>query len=150
MSSRILRKQQNTSTSVDEIDTSTFSVDVDTAAYANTRRFLRQGQLPPPASVRIEEMINYFNYDYPQPGEDHPFAAAVEIAQCPWNLDNRLLRVGLRGKTVTATERPASNLVFLVDVSGSMSNANKLPLLQRALKVLVALACPQKLGPLEM
>jgi Ca-activated chloride channel homolog len=124
--------------SVDEQDTSTFSVDVDTAAYANMRRFLRQGQLPPPASVRIEELINYFNYDYPQPADDHPFAAAVEIAQCPWNLDNRLLRVGLNGKIIDANDRPSSNLVFLVDVSGSMSASNKLPLLQKALKVLVS------------
>ncbi|MFT5127540.1 MAG: Ca-activated chloride channel family protein [Rhodothermales bacterium] len=124
--------------SVDAEDTSTFSVDVDTAAYANMRRFLRQGQLPPPASVRIEELINYFNYDYPQPADDHPFAAAVEVAQCPWNLDNRLLRVGLSGKIVDAKNRPASNLVFLVDVSGSMSSQKKLPLLQKALKVLVS------------
>ncbi|ODU01915.1 MAG: hypothetical protein ABS79_01060 [Planctomycetes bacterium SCN 63-9] len=120
---------------------STFSIDVDTASYANVRRFLTQGMLPPRDAVRIEELINYFPYDYPQPTEDKAFSANVEIAACPWNGAHRLARIGLKGKEIHAEKRPAANLVFLLDVSGSMSAPNKLPLLKSALQLLV-----QRLG----
>ncbi len=116
---------------------STFSIDVDTASYANLRRFLTQGQLPPPDAVRIEEMINYFTYDYPQPVDGTPFSVNVEIAQCPWQAEHRLVRIGLRGKEIVAENRPVSNLVFLLDVSGSMQDQNKLPLLKTAMNLLV-------------
>ncbi len=117
---------------------STFSIDVDTAAYSNMRRFISQGQLPPPDSVRIEELVNYFNYDYETPRGDTPFSANVAVAGCPWNSDHRLARVGLKGWEMEPGRRPASNLVFLLDVSGSMSSENKLPLLKDAMSLLVA------------
>lgn len=116
---------------------STFSIDVDTASYANTRRFLTQGQLPPPAAVRLEELLNYFSYDYPQPNGDVPFSVNMEVATCPWNGAHHLLRVGLRGKEIKRTERPVSNLVFLLDVSGSMHEPNKLPLVKTGMQMLV-------------
>ncbi len=117
---------------------STFSIDVDTGAYTNMRRWLNQGQLPPEDAVRTEEFINYFNYDYPSPeNRQKPFLISTQIAPTPWNADSRLLRVGIQGYEVTRTQLPASNLVFLIDVSGSMSAANKLPLLQQALTMLV-------------
>jgi Ca-activated chloride channel homolog len=116
---------------------STFSIDVDTASYANVRRFLTRNKLPPAGSVRIEELINYFPYRYKPPVGKTPFAVHVETASAPWNPKHRLVRVGLKGKEVQWSKRPASNLVFLLDVSGSMGNANKLPLLRRALKMLV-------------
>jgi Ca-activated chloride channel family protein len=117
---------------------STFSIDVDTASYANIRRFLTQNnQLPPPAAVRIEEMLNYFRYDYPQPKEDVPFSVTTEVATCPWHTDHRLVRVGLKGKEIAREKRPVSNLVFLLDVSGSMQPANKLPLLREVMKTFV-------------
>ena len=121
---------------------STFSIDVDTASYANMRRFLTNGNLPPKDAVRIEEMINYFNYDYPQPKGEDPFSVNVEIASCPWNTDHRLARIGLKGRVLENDKRPASNLVFLLDVSGSMESPNKLPLLKQAFKLLV-----NQLGP---
>src|SRR5205823_5635520 len=117
---------------------STFSIDVDTASYANMRRFLTSGRLPPRNSVRIEELVNYFRYEYAQPKLDQPFSVNMEVAECPWRAGHLLLRVGLKGKEVARTERPASNLVFLLDVSGSMSDENKLPLLKTAMKLLVA------------
>ena len=117
---------------------STFSIDVDTASYANVRRFLTGGQVPPADAVRIEEMVNYFEYDYPQPSGDDPFSVNVEIAACPWQPDHRLMRVGLKGLEFAEEERPACNLVFLVDVSGSMQPANKLPLLKQAMSMLVS------------
>ena len=117
---------------------STFSIDVDTASYANVRRFLNGGSLPPAGAVRIEEMINYFDYDYTPPSGDVPFATHVEVAGCPWAPDHRLVRVGLKGWELTRAQRPASNLVFLIDVSGSMQADNKLPLLREAMKLLVA------------
>ncbi|MCZ7645599.1 MAG: von Willebrand factor type A domain-containing protein [Planctomycetota bacterium] len=118
---------------------STFSIDVDTASYANVRRYLNGGQLPPPDAVRLEELINYFPYDYAPPaaGDAHPFAAHVELATCPWNPRNRLAKVGLKGREIPWENRPSSNLVFLLDVSGSMNDRNKLPLVKQALKLLV-------------
>ncbi len=116
---------------------STFSIDVDTASYANVRRFLTSGQLPPPDAVRVEEMINYFTYNYPQPRGDDPFSANVEIAGCPWNSEHRLVRVGLKGREIARDKRPPSNFVFLIDVSGSMEPQERLPLIKQALRQLV-------------
>ncbi|MDA0348533.1 MAG: VWA domain-containing protein [Verrucomicrobia bacterium] len=116
---------------------STFSIDVDTASYANTRRYLNGGQLPPADAVRIEEMINYFSYNYDGPKNETPFALHVDAANAPWNSQHRLVRIGLQGKKVELSERPDANLVFLIDVSGSMSDQNKLPLVQRSLNLLV-------------
>ncbi|MCH7727863.1 MAG: VWA domain-containing protein [Planctomycetes bacterium] len=116
---------------------STFSIDVDTASYANVRRFLNQGTLPPPGAVRIEEMINYFDYDYPQPEGDKPFSVSMEVAECPWQPGHQLVRIGLKGKEIDSKERRPCNLVFLLDVSGSMSNQDKLPLLKRGLQMML-------------
>ncbi len=116
---------------------STFSIDVDTASYANVRRFLNQGRLPPRDAVRIEEMVNYFRYDYPLPQGDVPFSVNMEVTQCPWSPGHRLLRVGLKGNEVDRSEQGMSNLVFLLDVSGSMSDQNKLPLVKQAMRMLV-------------
>lgn len=116
---------------------STFSIDVDAASYSNMRRFINNGQLPPPGAIRIEELINYFSYEYPQPKGNDPFAVNMEYAQCPWNEDHELALVGLQGKKIPTENLPASNLVFLIDVSGSMGEPNKLPLVQASLKLLV-------------
>ncbi|MBC9032381.1 VWA domain-containing protein [Sphingomonas sp. JC676] len=122
---------------VAEAPVSTFAVDVDTAAYANVRRFLNQGQLPPKDAVRSEELVNYFRYNYPLPGDrGAPFSITTDVAQTPWNPDTRLLRVGLRGYDLARSERPPANLVFLVDVSGSMDEPDKLPLVKSALAML--------------
>ncbi|MEM6827297.1 MAG: VWA domain-containing protein [Pseudomonadota bacterium] len=122
---------------------STFSVDVDTGAYANTRRFLNQGALPPQAAVRTEEMINYFRYDYPRPtSTDAPFSVTTDVAKTPWNDSTYLMRIGLRGYDIERSERPPANLVFLMDVSGSMNNPDKLPLVKTALSGLAG-----ELGP---
>lgn len=115
---------------------STFGVDVDTASYANVRRFLTNHQLPPPNAVRIEELLNYFAYDYPQPAENQPFSVNVESGSCPWNTEHRLVRIGLKGREIPRDKRPVSNLVFLVDVSGSMQPENKLPLVKMGLNLL--------------
>ncbi len=120
-----------------EVPRSTFSLDVDTASYSILRRHLRQGVLPPPGFLRLEELINYFPYDYAPPTDGRPLAVHLEIAECPWQSAHRLLRVGIKAKTFGDERRPAANLVFLVDVSGSMRPENKLPLLQRALRLLV-------------
>lgn len=120
--------------SVAAVPVSTFSVDVDTGAYSNVRRFLNQGDLPPADAVRTEEMINYFRYDYPRPGDSaEPFSVTTDVSTTPWNPDTRLLRIGLRGYDVATDERPRANLVFLVDVSGSMDEPDKLPLVKAAL-----------------
>ncbi len=116
---------------------STFSIDVDTASYSNVRRFLRDGATPPAGAIRTEEMINYFAYDYPQPQGAAPFSVNLEAASAPWDAKRGLVRIGLKGRELPATERAPANLVFLVDVSGSMNEPNKLPLLQRSLRALV-------------
>ncbi|NCA10323.1 VWA domain-containing protein [bacterium] len=116
---------------------STFSIDVDTASYANVRRFLVGGHRPPRDAVRIEEFVNYFRYAYPQPQGDVPFSVTVDAAECPWKPGHRLVRIGLQGRDIDRTARPAGNLVFLVDVSGSMQAPNKLALVQQALAMLV-------------
>jgi len=116
---------------------STFSIDVDTASYSNIRRFINSNQFPYKDAVRIEEMINYFSYDYPLPRDNHPFSIYTEISTCPWNDAHRLIHIGLQGRKLESRELPPSNLVFLLDVSGSMSPASKLPLLQQAFKLLV-------------
>ncbi|WP_298197143.1 VWA domain-containing protein [Novosphingobium sp.] len=122
---------------------STFSVDVDTGAYANTRRFLSQGQLPPKDAVRTEELINYFRYDYARPErQETPFTVTTDVMTTPWNPATRLLRIGLRGYDLPAAQRPPANLVFLVDVSGSMGEPDKLPLVKSALAGLAG-----ELGP---
>ncbi len=115
---------------------STFSIDVDAASYSNLRRFVNNGQLPPKDAVRIEEMVNYFEYKYPGPQSEHPFEVVTEISDCPWQGKHKLLHVGLQGKRTPTENLPASNLVFLIDVSGSMSAPNKLPLLQSSYKLL--------------
>jgi Ca-activated chloride channel family protein len=115
----------------------TFSIDVDRAAYSNVRRFLNMGKMPPVDAVRIEEMINYFDYTYPQPKNEHPVSVTTELTDSPWNKGLKLLHVGLQAKSVSSKNLPPSNLVFLVDVSGSMADQNKLPLLKQAFKLLV-------------
>jgi secreted protein with Ig-like and vWFA domain len=115
---------------------STFSIDVDSASYANIRRFFAQGQVPPPAAVRIEEMINYFNYSYPQPANGEPFSVLADAAPCPWQRDHYLARIALQARTIDKAKRPPTNLVFLLDVSGSMQAANKLPLVKQAMTML--------------
>ncbi|TND07429.1 MAG: uncharacterized protein FD123_3279 [Bacteroidetes bacterium] len=116
---------------------STFSVDVDRASYSNMRRFLNQGSLPPKDAVRIEEMINYFTYNYPQPTGDDPFSINLESGNCPWNPKHKIVHVGLQGKRIETENLPNNNLVFLIDVSGSMSSADKLPLVKASLRLLV-------------
>ncbi|MGG9962546.1 vWA domain-containing protein [Ferruginibacter sp. SUN106] len=115
---------------------STFSIDVDEAAYSNVRRFIQNGTIPPKGAVRLEEMINYFDYDYAPPQNDDPFAVHTEIAACPWNEKHRLVHIGLKGKEIAAEKLPPANLVFLVDVSGSMDQPDKLPLVQSSMKLL--------------
>ncbi len=122
---------------------STFSIDVDNASYSNLRRFINMGELPPADAVRIEEMINYFKYDYPDPKGEHPFSVFTELADCPWNNRHQLLHVGLRGKSIDKTSLPPSDLVFLIDVSGSMNVPNKLPLLKSAFGLLINELRPQ-------
>jgi Ca-activated chloride channel family protein len=116
---------------------STFSIDVDEAAYSNVRRYLENGSLPPAGAVRIEEMINYFDYVYPKPENGEPFTVNTEISDCPWNNQHRLVHIGLQGKEIPVDNLPPSNMVFLIDVSGSMNESNKLPLVQASLNMLV-------------
>jgi len=122
---------------VSEQPVSTFSIDVDTGSYANVRRFLNDGALPPADAVRVEELINYFGYDYPAPASrERPFSVTTTLAPAPWNRDKVLLQVGLKGYEVPAASRSPANLVFLVDVSGSMQSPDKLPLLRNAFRLL--------------
>lgn len=116
---------------------STFSIDVDTASYANVRRFLKDGKLPPKDAVRIEEMVNYFEYDYPQPVGNVPFSVNTEVATAPWNSRHKIVSIGLQGKKIALDNVPPSNLVFLIDTSGSMNDRGKLPLLKESFRVLV-------------
>ncbi|KRD61920.1 hypothetical protein ASE40_10400 [Flavobacterium sp. Root935] len=116
---------------------STFSIDVDNASYTNIRRFLNNGQQVPKDAVRVEEMVNFFKYTYPQPKNENPFSINTEVSDSPWNANNKILKIGLQGKNIPTNDLPASNLVFLIDVSGSMSDMNKLPLLKQSLKILV-------------
>ncbi|MBK7479285.1 MAG: von Willebrand factor type A domain-containing protein [Bacteroidales bacterium] len=116
---------------------STFSIDVDNASWSNIRRFINNGSLPPPEAVRIEEMINYFRYDYPEPEGFHPFSLTSELSVCPWNRKHHLLLVGLKGRSIDKSSLPPSNIVFLIDVSGSMNSPDKLPLLKSAFGLLV-------------
>ncbi|MBD3240560.1 MAG: DUF3520 domain-containing protein [Chitinivibrionales bacterium] len=116
---------------------STFSIDVDAASYSNVRRFLTGNSLPPKDAVRIEELVNYFHYDYPRPDGDDPFSITTELGPCPWEPKHRIVHIGLQGVDIDTDELPPSNLVFLLDVSGSMNAANKLPLLKSAMKMLV-------------
>lgn len=122
---------------------STFSIDVDTASYSNVRRFINDGHLPPKDAVRIEELINYFEYDYPQPVGSVPFSVTNEVAGCPWNDKHKIVSIGLQGKKVALDNTPPSNLVFLLDVSGSMNSPDKLPLLKQGLRILVNQLKPQ-------
>ncbi len=129
----------NSFLSAEQNPLSTFSVDVDTASYANVRRFLNSGQRPPKDAVRIEEMVNYFPYAYPAPqGEATPFLVQSILSECPWETSHRLLRIALKGREMERKELPPSNLVFLLDVSGSMSDPNKLPLVKQAMMLLVS------------
>jgi Ca-activated chloride channel family protein len=130
------RIDENPFIEVSRAPLSTFSIDVDTASYSNTRRFLADGQLPPKDAVRIEELINYFSYDYPQPVGNAPFSVTTEVSEAPWNKSHRLVHIGLQGKRVAMEQMPPANLVFLLDVSGSMNEARKLPLLKSSLKML--------------
>jgi Ca-activated chloride channel family protein len=115
---------------------STFSIDVDEAAYSNVRRYINNGSIPPAGAVRIEEMINYFDYIYPQPQNDEPFTVNTELSECPWSPQHRLVHIGLQGKDIPVQNLPNANIVFLIDVSGSMEDANKLPLVKSSMKLL--------------
>jgi Ca-activated chloride channel family protein len=125
------------------IPLSTFSIDVDAASYSNVRRFINNGQRPPIDAVRVEEIVNYFDYDYKQPGDEDPFSVNTEIAPAPWNNKHQLVHIGLQGKVIPTENLPPSNLVFLIDVSGSMADVNKLPLLKSSFKLLVDQLRPQ-------
>ena len=122
---------------VTEQPVSTFSIDVDRASYANVRRFLNNNTFPPKDAVRVEEMINYFDYEYPQPDNGNPFSINLEMNECPWNKEHKLLLVGLQGEQVSESNIPPSNFVFLIDVSGSMNRPNKLPLVKQSLRILI-------------
>lgn len=128
---------------VSEQPLSTFSIDVDTAAYSNVRRFLQKGQKPPKDAVRVEEMVNYFAYDFPTPKEGEPFSVSTELSNCPWNPGNQLLQVALSAPELKLQDTPPRNLVFLLDVSGSMASPKKLPLVQSAARLLVKTMRPQ-------
>jgi secreted protein with Ig-like and vWFA domain len=128
---------ENPWVAVGQAPLSTFSIDVDTASYANVRRFLNRGGAPPPEAVRLEELVNYFPYSYAAPVDGKPFAVHVEMTSAPWNARHRIARIALKGKEIHAGERPAANLVFLVDVSGSMQDENKLPLVKQSLRFVV-------------
>ncbi|RFM28607.1 vWA domain-containing protein [Deminuibacter soli] len=128
--------EENRFMKVKDAPLSTFSIDVDAASYSNIRRFIQAGELPPAGAVRIEEMVNYFHYNYPQPTGSDPFSVNTALSVCPWNTKHQLLQIGLQGKIIPRESLPPANLVFLVDVSGSMMEENKLPLVQSSLKLL--------------
>jgi Ca-activated chloride channel homolog len=128
--------EENKFRRVDADALSTFSIDVDTASYANVRRFLTDGKLPPAGAVRIEEMINYFRFDYPDPSGRTPFSITTELTACPWNPKHRLALIGLQGRAVEERDPAPRNLVFLIDVSGSMMPPDKLPLVKTAMRML--------------
>lgn len=134
---RYTRFEENRDRAVADEPLSTFSIDVDTASYANVRRFLSAGRLPPRDAVRIEELVNYFRYDDPKPDGDDPFTVSLEAAGCPWREGRLLVRVAILGRDIERANRPAGNLVFLIDVSGSMQQPDKLPLVKQALGMLV-------------
>ena len=131
------RIQENGFKSVADTPLSTFSIDVDPASYSNMRRFINRGELPPADAIRTEELVNYFSYDYPKPTGNDPVKITVEAGTCTWNTAHRLVRIGLKAKEIPTEQLPASNLVFLIDVSGSMWGANRLDLLKSSLKLLV-------------
>lgn len=126
-----------------EESTSTFSIDADGGSYSNIRRFLEDNQLPPADAVRVEEIVNYFQYDYDLPQSNIPIALNGEISECPWNGENKFLRIGIKGKHIKRTEMPATNFVFLIDVSGSMSSDNKLPLLKESFTMFAEVMRPE-------
>ncbi len=140
---RYSRIQENGFKDVLSNPLSTFSIDVDTASYSNIRRYINNGQHPPADAVRIEEMINYFTYDYPLPDGDDAFSVVTELSDCPWNQDHLLLHIGIQGQIVATDDLPACNLVFLLDVSGSMQYPDKLPLVKTAMELLVEQLRPQ-------
>ncbi|MBQ4224695.1 MAG: von Willebrand factor type A domain-containing protein, partial [Oscillospiraceae bacterium] len=127
---------ENAFLSVKEAPLSTFSADVDTASYTNIRRLLNDGMYVPEDSVRIEEILNYFSYEYPDPNPGEPFSVTTELSACPWNADHQLMLVGIKADDMMKDDHIASNLVFLIDVSGSMSSPDKLPLVQTAFNML--------------
>ncbi len=131
------RHQDSPFLRVSDAPLSTFSVDVDTASYSNVRRFLRANQLPPRDAVRVEELINYFEYDYPSPAGEHPVALLPETAACPWDPDHRLVRLAVQARRIDSERLPPRNLVFLIDVSGSMAAPERLPLVKTSLRLLV-------------
>ncbi|MFZ7145310.1 MAG: YfbK domain-containing protein [Bacteroidota bacterium] len=135
--------KENQFNNVKRYPLSTFSIDVDAASYSNIRRILTAGMLPPKDAVRIEEMINYFNYEYPQPSGEDPISISTEIGICSWNPEHKLVKIGLKGRSIEADKLPSNNLVFLIDVSGSMMDENKLPLIKRSFRLLVQQLRPE-------
>src|SRR5688500_18389047 len=135
--------EENIFHGADKKPLSTFSIDVDAASYSNLRRFINEGQRPAKDAVRIEEMINYFDYDYKEPKNGHPFSVYTEISQAPWNDKHQLIHIGLQGRNIPVENLPASYLVFLIDVSGSMNYSNKLPLVKKSFQLLVDQLRPQ-------
>ncbi|MBV4358463.1 vWA domain-containing protein [Pinibacter aurantiacus] len=135
--------QENIFQKVTDHPLSTFSIDVDAASYSNVRRLINDGTLPTPGAVRVEEMINYFSYNYPQPKDDKPFSVTTESTKCPWNNEHQLVMIGLQGKKIDYDKLPPSNLVFLIDVSGSMESPDKLPLVKSSLQLLSEQLRPQ-------
>ena len=130
------KTETNSVKSVGQAPVSTFSIDVDTGSYTNVRRFLNEGNLPPKDAVRIEEMVNYFDYQYPNPIGIHPFSVNIETVDSPWQANAKVIRIGIKAKDIDSKQLPPANLVFLVDVSGSMSDNNKLALVKKTLKLL--------------